>query len=216
VRVEDVVLEVQAGGDGAGRVRGLHAFCRQQFDAAQAGRKDGVSREQAAGSPLLTGLFTQADRDGDGRLTGQELDAFLDLHALGAGGFASLGAADQSLGLFGLLDEDSDSRLSLRELHTAWKRLGGLDRDRDDRVGRDEFPRRLLVRVGRGPLLPRPAGGATGGLTPRRSPGPDWFRRSDRNGDGYVSRREFLGPEEVFRRLDVDRDGLISPDEAKP
>src|SRR5262249_28497923 len=44
--------------------------------------------------------------------------------------------------------------------------------------------------------------------------GPDWFRRMDRNRDGDVSRREFLGPREQFDRIDRDRDGLIDPDEA--
>jgi hypothetical protein len=44
--------------------------------------------------------------------------------------------------------------------------------------------------------------------------GPAWFRAMDRNGDGDVSRREFTGPPEVFDKLDLDKDGLISPEEA--
>ena len=44
--------------------------------------------------------------------------------------------------------------------------------------------------------------------------GPSWFRKMDRNHDGDVSRREFLGPRAQFDRLDRDRDGLISSDEA--
>jgi hypothetical protein len=36
----------------------------------------------------------------------------------------------------------------------------------------------------------------------------------DRNGDGVVSPREFVGPPEVFRKLDTDGDGLISAEEA--
>jgi hypothetical protein len=37
----------------------------------------------------------------------------------------------------------------------------------------------------------------------------------DVNGDGDVSRREFLGTEEEFLRLDADGDGLISASEAE-
>ena len=44
--------------------------------------------------------------------------------------------------------------------------------------------------------------------------GPDWFQKMDRNHDGDVSRREFLGPRDQFDRLDRDKDGLIDPDEA--
>jgi hypothetical protein len=37
----------------------------------------------------------------------------------------------------------------------------------------------------------------------------------DRNHDGDVSRREFLGTDEEFRKIDADGDGLISLDEAE-
>jgi hypothetical protein len=36
----------------------------------------------------------------------------------------------------------------------------------------------------------------------------------DRNRDGDVSRREFLGTDEEFRKIDTDGDGLISLQEA--
>jgi Ca2+-binding EF-hand superfamily protein len=36
----------------------------------------------------------------------------------------------------------------------------------------------------------------------------------DRNRDGDISRREFLGPRAAFERLDSDRDGLIDSVEA--
>jgi hypothetical protein len=36
----------------------------------------------------------------------------------------------------------------------------------------------------------------------------------DRNGDGDVSRKEFVGRPEDFPKLDADGDGLIDPEEA--
>jgi hypothetical protein len=48
----------------------------------------------------------------------------------------------------------------------------------------------------------------TGGL-------PMWFLKMDRNGDGDISPKEWLGTEEEFRAIDTDGDGLISGEEAK-
>jgi hypothetical protein len=36
----------------------------------------------------------------------------------------------------------------------------------------------------------------------------------DRNGDGFVSRREFPGSDELFNKIDADGDGLIRVEEA--
>ena len=44
--------------------------------------------------------------------------------------------------------------------------------------------------------------------------GPEWFCQMDSNGDGYLSRREFLGTDEQFRRIDSNGDGRISKEEA--
>ena len=38
---------------------------------------------------------------------------------------------------------------------------------------------------------------------------PAWFLRADFNGDGDVSRREFLGSGGQFTRLDANRDGYL-------
>jgi Ca2+-binding EF-hand superfamily protein len=213
--VGNLELEVQAAEGPETSVPSLHQFIRQQFQAADADGKGFLTRKQAEESDLLAGLFVLADRDGDGQLAEQELHSFLDLHAFGAVSFTTVTLADRSPGLFDLLDADGDGRLSLRELATARDRLGVYDRDGDGLLGRHELPRRLQLRLVQGKPGRRPPAAARPAQKPAAARGPAWFRKADRNGDGYLSRREWLGPEEWFRRLDADGDGLISPEEAE-
>jgi Ca2+-binding EF-hand superfamily protein len=104
------------------------------------------------------------------------------------------------------------------------KLVAQLDRDGSGKIGPSDLPRMYHLELTRGsaqyqpyrrPIARLPGRIARQQPTPPPSPtGPTWFRKMDRNGDGDVSRREFLGSEEQFRRLDVDGDGLISLEEA--
>ena len=54
-----------------------------------------------------------------------------------------------------------------------------------------------------------------GGSGAQRTQEPLWFRKMDRNADGDVSPKEWLGTEEDFQKIDTDGDGLISAEEAE-
>lgn len=41
------------------------------------------------------------------------------------------------------------------------------------------------------------------------------FKRKDKNGDGFLDKSEFIGPPQVFDKLDEDKDGKLSMDELK-
>ena len=49
----------------------------------------------------------------------------------------------------------------------------------------------------------------------KKGSAPEWFTRMDRNGDGDITLKEFLGDREAFEKLDANKDGFIEPAEAK-
>ena len=50
---------------------------------------------------------------------------------------------------------------------------------------------------------------------PRKVAGPLWMQMMDRNGDGDISRLEFLGTRAEFDRIDTDKDGIVSTAETE-
>lgn len=115
-----------------------------------------------------------------------------------------------------MIDSNGDARLSGRELKSAATQLLAYDKDGDRKVSIKEFPYQydLNIRQGGRPTYIRNATPVPNQL---RVPtqGPIWFRKMDRNGDGDISKREFLGRPEHFRQLDTDKDDYISRTEAE-
>jgi Ca2+-binding EF-hand superfamily protein len=218
--------------DGAGAVEATRRALKARFEAADSNQdgyveRDEVAPENGQASPL-SALFAAADADGDGKLYPRELDDFVTRQAASARGRLALAASDEGRSLFGLLDLDRDGRLGAREVLEASARVAACDRDRDGAVTPEEVPHHIQLTLVRGdlsPLLAPPVNGPVQVARPRAvvvaprpsrpASGPPWFRRMDRNRDGDVSPREFLGTRAQFDRLDRDGDGLLSPEEAE-
>jgi hypothetical protein len=131
-----------------------------------------------------------------------------------------LDVADRGRDLFRILDTNSDGRLGPREFQAAVERMAHWDSSGDGVLAFNEIPQQFRLTVGRGQLSPSgrlvvaTSAMATTPVRPRASGGPPWFAKMDRNGDGDVSQREFLGPPELFSRLDADANGLLDAREA--
>jgi Ca2+-binding EF-hand superfamily protein len=123
-----------------------------------------------------------------------------------------------------IADRDGNGLLSEAEL-TTWFDLQDIGRRAFATLvvsdeGRDLFA--LLDTNQDGRLDPREMRTAWPRLAPLDPRGmgsvadiPVWFQKMDRNGDGYVSRKEWLGPPARFAELDRDGDGLIDAFEAE-
>jgi Ca2+-binding EF-hand superfamily protein len=165
----------------------------------------------------LRGLFPYADRNRDRKLTMPELNAFFDLDFRVSDVTLNLSLFSTSRNWFVELDINHDGRLSRKELQNAWETLTGGREPPGGMLSRPSGDDRLNLIFHRGPTLYPNVNQAylNPSLPPPPTRGPLWFRKMDRNRDGYVSRREFLGTKAEFDRLDRNGDGLIDVEEAE-
>jgi Ca2+-binding EF-hand superfamily protein len=166
------------------------------------------------------GQFAGWDIDGNGKVFLEEIkEAYRVAQAANFQRVTFAGAQQQNV-LFSVLDSTGDGRLGLREMRGAAKQLQSIDRDGDGQISAEEVPHTIRFVAGRGSygyqLLVNRNGVYRVGRTGERSPsGPKWFLHMDRNGDGDITPREFLGEEKQFASLDRDGDGFIDSNEAQ-
>src|SRR5262249_23027214 len=154
-----------------------------------------------------------ADRNGDQLLSLAELKSYTELVAAALRSQIWVTVSDRSCNVFSALDDNADGRLSFVELANVEQAIGSQETAQ-------RLPRQCQISFGAAPV--RSWGGMMVPSLPKQAltsakqqaSGPRWFQALDRNRDGIVSSREFVGPLEVFRRLDADGDGMISLDEA--
>ena len=197
-------------------------FFRLRFRIADADKNQYIDAQEFGGLSIPATAFETVDKNGDGKVFRDELDAYVDEVNGAADSQLYARISKQGRTLFQMLDDNRDLRLTRREFQEGPKRLAELDTNNDGRFAEAEFQHRyrFTFRSGESPLLPTnpPQAAANAQATPTirdDTSGPFWFQRMDRNRDGDVSQREFLGSPATFQRLDVDGDGLLTGDEAE-
>lgn len=160
-----------------------------------------------------------ADADGDSKVTLDELLAHQLLLGSAQRQMFILAYSQHTLSLFELLDTNRDGRLSRSEFSGAWATLRQtLQVESDELLVRgvgNEYRLSVGLRMQQYSGFAYDPVDQVSRVKLRPTQGPVWFAAMDRNGDGDVSRREFLGMPEDFDRIDTNRDGVISREEAE-
>ncbi len=123
-------------------------------------------------------------------------------------------ADDQSDALMSSIDVNHDGRIDSREITQGGRVLESLDTDGDGHLQPHEIPSSMVIGVVRGAGQGASAFQIPTVLRKPSESSPRWFHGMDRNRDGGISRREFLGTREQFSALDGDEDGFIDATEA--
>jgi len=191
----------------------------QRFDKDKNAYLDRKELSTPEGQGLLR-QFGAYDTNDDGKIYGDEIKAYYVRNQEAQLNRVSAIAMTEGNVLLAAIDKNGDGRIGLREMRAAGQRLKAFDKDNNGAISGSELPQVMRLTIARGryayqyqyrrTLPTQRASSKTGG-----GDRPEWFVRMDRNGDGDISRREFLGNREQFKKLDANGDGFIEAKEAR-
>ncbi len=192
---------------------------RETFNVIDVDANGYMDRDEIATHPRFQRyLFDAMDADRDDRVFSKEMDEYVKGIAEPSATICQVTLFDSGNGYFQMLDQNGDGRISIRELRAAESHLLAHAVGDSAELNPSQMPRYFRIELQRGgPTLFGPGNRPRADVpqaTMRSNNGPTWFQRMDRNGDSDLVWDEFLGPRDVFDRLDVDKDGLIDPAEA--
>jgi Ca2+-binding EF-hand superfamily protein len=226
-------LKIVARGGGANNRAATRGFLGQTFVMIDGDRNQYLDETEFAGilgamqQSGANGDFATVDQNSDKMVTRDELFSFVERDLMAAASRIEVTVKQDGKTLFSLLDANQDRRLSAREIKSGSSILQKYDLNGDGAFAETELGTEYVLTLGLGRSeLRRNSGMMTMQTMAMNSgdailpglkglDGPEWFRRMDRNQDGDVSVREFLGTSTQFAALDTDQDGLMSASEAE-
>lgn len=219
-RNKDGVLTIEDLGRGGKGGAPDPAEVMNRFKEADKNADGKVTAEEWPGPPER---FKQLDKNGDGALTADEIEAAM------KGG---AGKGDKPMGM--AFDKNGDGKVSRDEFPGGDEAFKLADKNGDGALTPDEvaaLPRGKkpgkaapgTPEPGQGGAMPPPSpgagegGGEMGGGTPAAGGGGigSLFTALDKDHDGKLTRAEFPGTDDEWRRIDKDANGWITPEEAK-
>jgi Ca2+-binding EF-hand superfamily protein len=212
-------LVVKMGGSQFGRPNNTQIY-KQQFAAADGDNNKYLDEQEGRRNGFFNQTFAQMDQNGDGQLYEDEMIEFVRAQERTASSRVLMSVTDRGRGLFSVLDSNSDKRVTRRELMQAATNIKKWDKNEDGAIELTEIPRQWKLSFSQAQSNPfgvifNVAANQMIAQKPAIVVAPSWFRKMDRNSDGDLSAREFLGPRDDFVKLDGNSDGLISADEAR-
>lgn len=203
---------------------GYEGYDEQAMQLLERGDGDSngyLSQEEfdAVGGGPLDVDFDAVDFDNNDMVFQDEIVMLLEQRNIVNRNQIDVRADDQDDALFPSLDLNSDGRLDSREISRVTDVLHSLDDNEDGEIHLHELRGSMMLGVVRGGGRGQIVRGDDRFNVPAvsRKPSdstPRWFTGMDRNRDGGISWREFLGTRLQFEELDTDRDGFVVEEEA--
>ena len=216
IKFPECDLTILAGGSQA-QIVDYAAYAKAIVDRYDTNKNGYLEKEEVESVSGFARQFDLLDANKDAKVYADELEA---TYARSQGyntNRITVGAVDRGGWLVSKVDLNKDGKLGLREMRLASAHLKSADTNGDGEITEDEIPRSVKFAVALGAnvnqlLAETQTTASRSGYS--ASSQREWFVHMDRNRDGDISRREFLGDESQFKKLDENDDGLIDSKEA--